>query len=455
MPKLSQFNHFLPWRDGNYLAFNAVTGAVGMMTPDHYAVYQRLTDKLSNGNGDQLDAREQELLGQLQYGQFVIDDSLEELDWLKFRYRKLRYDPTSMGLVIAPTMACNMACEYCFEANKKGKMQPQVVDAVGGFVEKLATNLTELQTTWYGGEPLLAMDTIAALTESFVDLGERYKFTYQSLGMISNGYLLSESVTDQLVELKIGEIQITLDGPARIHNKKRPLKNGRDSFETIIENMQYAADKLPIAIRVNLDKSFTLEVVEELLDELEEAGLRDKAPLYFGQLEPATQACANISDSCHETKAFSETEIDYYRLLLQRQFPIQKLPHPVATFCFAQIANSFLIDPDGDLYRCFNYAGDKSRAMGNIQHTVTYQHPEFNHLFSFDPFEDSQCRSCNILPICMGGCPSRRADRQLSGDEACDSWKYNLRPMLELVALSQLQQRAKQATGQNVEEVSK
>ncbi len=454
MPKLSQFNHFQPWRDGNYLAFNAVTGAVGLMTAENYAVYQRLVEKLSEGSDNGLNSQERVLLDQLQYGQFVVDNSLSELDWLKFRYRKIRYEPNSMGLVIAPTMACNMACEYCFEANKKGKMTPRVVEAVVGFVEKKAGQMTDLQTTWYGGEPLLALDIVEDLTESFVDLSQEYNFAYTCGGMISNGYLLDQKAADRLAELKIGEVQITIDGPARIHNQKRPLKNGRDSFDTIIRNIQYAVTKLPVVIRVNLDKSFSAEVIKELLGELEEAGLSNKVALYFGQLEPATKTCANISDSCHETRAFSRTEIDYYRILLERGFPIQKLPHPVATYCFAQLANSFLIDHEGEMYRCFNYAGDKSRSMGNIQEQVSYQHPEFNHLFAFDPFENEQCRSCQIMPICMGGCPSRRADRGVDEEEICDSWKYNLEPMLELVALSQ-QQRAQQAAGQAAQEVSK
>jgi hypothetical protein len=37
-------------------------------------------------------------------------------------------------------------------------------------------------------------------------------------------------------------------------------------------------------------------------------------------------------------------------------------------------------------------------------------------------------------------------DRELGEEEVCDSWKYNLEPMLELVALSR-QQQARQAAG--------
>ena len=445
MPRLSRFNHFQAWRDGYYLAYNAVTGALALMTEENFATYQALAAKLSNGAAGNLDEKETELLGQLQYGRFVVDGEPPELDLLKFGYRKARYDQSSLGLIIAPTMACNMACPYCFEGNKQGRMSPRVIESVIGFVERQAEQLNDLSTTWYGGEPLLAMDIIEDLSASFSDLAEQYKFKYDCSGAISNGYLLDRTTADRLAALKMGMVQITIDGPARIHDQKRPLKNGRGSFHKIIENIQYASGVIPVVIRINLDKSFTPEIIEELLAELEQAELRNRVAIYFGQLEPATTVCANISDSCYEACSFSQTELVYYRLLLEHGFSIQRLPQPVMTFCFAQLMNSFLIDSNGDLYRCFNHAGDKSKVMGNVRQEIDYRQPAFNSLFSFDPFENESCRECGILPICMGGCPSRRADRHVPEEEVCDSWKYNLESMLELVALSRQQQARRQA----------
>jgi uncharacterized protein len=440
MAQLSRFNHIHPWRDGYHLAFNAGSGALALITQANYATYQRLAAKLDNGSSGSLEAEEEELLSQLRYGHFVVDGESSELDWLKFRYRKVRFDTSSLGLVLAPTMACNMACPYCFEDNKRGRMSPRTVEALIGFVERQASGLKEVQTTWYGGEPLLALDIMEDITASMHDLAGEHGFTYTCSGVISNGYLLDEKATERLRDLKVGQVQVTIDGPARIHDRKRPLKNGLGSFGTILRNVTYAADRLPIVIRINLDKSFTPGIVDELLSELEGAGLRNKATVYFGQLEPATTTCANIAESCYETRAFSQTEIAYYRLLLDRGFYVQKLPHPIMTFCFAQLSNSFLIDPQGDLFRCFNYAGDPTRSMGNIQDAVNYRHPQFGRLFAFDPFEHPSCRSCDILPICMGSCPSRRVDRGVGDQDICDSWKYNLQPMLELVALSRQQQ---------------
>jgi uncharacterized protein len=444
MSKLSRFSHFQPWRDGYHIAYNAMSGAVALMTDENYEVYGKIKEKLASDSPPDFTDEEKELLKQLEYGHFLCDDNLDEVEALHFRHNIDRYDRTSLGLVLAPTLACNMACEYCYEANKKGRLSSQATEKLVTFVEERAPGISRLDVNWYGGEPLLAMDIIEDLTETFLDLSEEFKFEYGS-SMISNGYLMTPKVTDKLKDFKIGSIQITIDGPARIHNVKRPLKNGKPSFETIIENIQYAADKISIGIRVNVDKNFTSDIIRELLQELIDAGVQDKVGVYFGQLEASTQVCSNISESCYETADFSKIEIEYYRLLLENGFRIDRLPSPMSTFCMAQVVNSFLVDPDGDIYRCFNHVGDKSMIMGNIAEEINYQNPNFTRLFNFHPFQDETCGVCNYLPICMGGCPARRTDRGLTGDQLCEGWRHNLEPMLEIIAMSRQQQRQQEA----------
>ena len=65
-------------------------------------------------------------------------------------------------LTIAPTQDCNFQCVYCYE---KDQLRHQVVDAgtrdkILEYVTKLAPHIRRLNICWYGGEPLLAQDTI-------------------------------------------------------------------------------------------------------------------------------------------------------------------------------------------------------------------------------------------------------------------------------------------------------
>jgi uncharacterized protein len=438
MLKLSRYNHIGPWREGYYLAYNARSGAVAMMTAENYGSLQILTGKIESGQTDHLSEDECQLLKQLQYGQFVYSDDLPEQTCLHFESQQARFDRSSLGLVVAPTMACNMACTYCYETNKRGRMSAESQQALLQFIERQAPGLKELSMTWYGGEPLLAMDIIGNLTEGIFKLNERYPFKYNSMA-ISNGYLLDRPTVDRLIELKVAGVQVTLDGPSHIHNKVRPLVNGQPSFDTIIRNLQYAAGRLAIGIRVNIDKGYSREIVAELLDELDSAGLRESLAVNFALMEPATEVCANIHENCYDTSGFSEVETEYYGMLLDRGFRVDKLPSPTTAACMAQLIGAYVIDPDGDFYRCFNYVGDKSKACGNLTQELNYLHPEFLRLFNFDPFENEKCRECNVLPLCQGGCPSRRFDRNINDDQQCESWRFNLLPMLDLVARSRQQ----------------
>lgn len=439
MPTLSHYNHFQPWQNGYYIAYNAFSGAVALMTEENFAVYNNLTAKLNGQSAADLSEPEAELLKQLKYGGFVRPDGPSEHEVLRFSHNVARYDSTSLGLVIAPTMACNMACVYCFEDKQAKKMSAEIREAVVSFVEKQGKHIGGLSVDWYGGEPLLALDVIEDLTDSFVEMSERLLFEYHA-SMVSNGYLLTPETVDRLVKLRVRHVQVTLDGPARIHNVKRPLKNKQGSFDRILENIKYASTKMSIGVRVNVDKTFTSEIIAELLEELKKAGLQKRVGVYFGMVEPASKVCANISESCYETADFSPIEVGYYRMLLENDFRIDKLPAPVAAFCMASSISGHLVDPDGYLYRCWNYAGDKVNAYGNIKDDIDFLHPNYKRLFEFSPFEKAECIGCNLLPVCMGGCPARRADRGLSDEQMCEGWKHNLQPMLEIIARSRQQE---------------
>jgi uncharacterized protein len=245
MSKQSRYNHFQSWRDGYYIAYNALSGAVALMTDENYATYQGMLGRLSGGESREWTEKEKTLLEQLRYGRFVCDDDTDELESLRFAHNSNRYNPSLMGLTIAPTMACNMACEYCYEANKTGRMSSELIESIVAHVENNGPRIASLETCWYGGEPLLGLDIMEDLTESFLDLGKEHNFEYRS-SVISNGYLMTPEVADRLREMKVLGVQVTIDGPERMHDRKRPLKNGKGSFKRIVENIRYASSFMGI-----------------------------------------------------------------------------------------------------------------------------------------------------------------------------------------------------------------
>src|SRR5512140_2917569 len=128
MSKISEFNHIQPWRDGFYIAYNAFSGAVALMTEENYATYQQVARKMAANDAASYTPEEAELARQMEFGRCATRDDYDERETLHFQHNLSRYDRTTLGLTIAPTMACNRACHYCYESNKTGRLSPDMVE---------------------------------------------------------------------------------------------------------------------------------------------------------------------------------------------------------------------------------------------------------------------------------------------------------------------------------------
>ena len=105
-------------------------------------------------------------------------------------------------------------------------MTQKTMDRLVDFIKDYK-DIRHLSVAWYGGEPLLAFDTICTLTGQFRNLG----LTYEKAGLVNNGYLLDDEKINKLNDLMIASIQITLDGPREVHHTRRVLANGGPTFD--------------------------------------------------------------------------------------------------------------------------------------------------------------------------------------------------------------------------------
>src|SRR5262245_26459110 len=72
---------------------------------------------------------------------------------------------TELHLILLPTEACNFRCVYCYESFAYGRMEPWVVQGVKNLLSNRVANLDQLKISWFGGEPLLALDIIESIHE--------------------------------------------------------------------------------------------------------------------------------------------------------------------------------------------------------------------------------------------------------------------------------------------------
>ena len=127
--------------------------------------------------------------------------------------------------------------------------------------------------------------------------------------------------------------------------------------------------------------------------------------------------------------------LEYYRILEQHGFGASnKFPYPFVklSYCCAEHLLSFVIDPGGAMYKCWNDVGHCESAVGNVNDLRQDVANDKCGRWLCRTLPE-KCKSCSILPICAGGCP--HVTNVLGKDNACDYIKYNIEAiMLEYYA---------------------
>ncbi len=429
--KASRFNILISTDDNQYLLFNSASAALAEIEAENFPSVARL---LSAPDSPRTES-ERNFHEVLCDGKFLVPNEADELAALIVRNRRQRFAGETLFLTIAPTLSCNFRCEYCFESSQPSFMTRETEDTVLQFASHRAERARNLLITWFGGEPTLCVDTIRRLQLGLRDLSQRRRLNLLPTSLVTNGYLLTRALAITLQELGITDIQVTLDGPARIHDTRRRLANGQGTFEVILSNLRETADLLQITVRVNVD-SGSAATVPELVDELERRDLLSRLNLYFAPVNHHSNTCPDIRGRCFSTRAFAAMQTKFYRPLADSGLAAVEYPMLApGGHCGADSENAFVISPTGDLYKCWEEISlDRSLAVGSVfsDSRTPPQERKLNRFLSWDPFQLSACRECHILPLCLGGCPRQGLDLKQSTHGACCSWKYNLEEMLRL-----------------------
>ncbi len=411
------FDLCLP-EEGQVLIYNSLSNNLAVLETDEYA-------QLIECKKGTMNIYNPELLNELIRGGFLIEDNVDELKTIRLSLQKERFRTDHLSITIAPTLDCNFSCIYCYEQQSKDSiyMNEDVENAIVQFVKAKIKNISILNVTWYGGEPLLSVSSIQKLSEKIIEICDQNDVNY-SASVVTNGYFLTKKTWEILRQGRVTHIQITVDGDRDIHDQRRCTENHEPTYDCILNNIQkLKKDIAPISMRINIDKS-NMGSIESLLDDICQRGLMDVVNPYLGKVD----AGEGYYDQkiCLSDVEFFEFERLFQRLLIKKGFHIDrftKYPKRVFAHCAADTYNSFVINADGTLYACWEDIGDQGKSIGNIlDGDATSNISRYLDFMTFDPTIDSKCSLCKILPLCMGGCPVRR----IRGAHTCSKYKWNL-----------------------------
>lgn len=435
--KTSRYN-FLFKFEGKNILFNSKTTALAMLSDDEYDKLAPFVEK-ENISID-ADILDPDLVKNLSYGGFFIDDSFDEIKSLRFDMFKARFNSSSLSLTIAPTLACNFNCPYCYErtSSRNLTITDDVKQGLYEFVKSYIGIINNLSITWYGGEPLLCLKDIEEMTTHFKEICKDEVF--YSAGMTTNGYLLDKETLLKLKDLSVSNIQIPFDGFKEKHDKTRCLSDGSGSFDKIIANLvsfkslyDDKNNKLPsISLRLNTTRENHKDMIK-LINYLKEKDLLDYTSPYLAKIDDPLD---KVYKNCLTYEEFALLEKEFnadYASLTGKQTSRNSYPAKISAVCGCDSLNSYVIDPQGYLYKCWEEIGKREFAIGNLKDGVDYKTIDraYDYML-YDPSEDIKCANCKILPLCMGGvCPYRRINNVLpSCDNKMKTIKSNLMSFL-------------------------
>jgi len=155
---------------------------------------------------------------------------------------KKLYQYNLSQLTLNITENCNMRCKYCsysgtyiYERKHSSKfMNFQIAKRGIDFLLNNSKNKDRIHFSFYGGEPLLNFEVIKKCVE-YINICNIRK--NHSFGITTNGTLLKNDIIKFFIDNDF-MLLISLDGPIQRHDRYRIFKNGKGSFNVVINKLK-------------------------------------------------------------------------------------------------------------------------------------------------------------------------------------------------------------------------
>lgn len=343
-----------------------------------------------------------------EYG-FLLDDDSNEVNLLN----EIRLDDINKPLpviTIYTTTNCNARCYYCFEKGIKTiDMSEETANQVVNFI-KNTYDSKRIQIMWFGGEPLMNFSVIESITTQLYNDG------YELLTHITtNGSLLTKYMISFFKRYysKIS-IQITID---EVYDAYSSIKRyvdilPEDAFKRIIDNCRLViAEDIYLSIRINyLERNFNRATqifteIEKIFHPFDHNMLN----IYLAPitLESGCNTC--VADSNNDTfNNVVKFHRDHHVMNIRAKDEDQQLLSsfcllPKSGSCGAHRKNNIVVRADGVLFKCHRLANEDKYSVGDVQSGIDVSSVNYTS-FVTPIMTDERCASCNVLPLCQGGC---------------------------------------------------
>jgi len=304
---------------------------------------------------------------------------------LKNRHSHLTEALPDLIAQIQVTLACNLACSYCFQDHTDGIIKLATVEHILRQLvasSRRSSPQRPIQINWHGGEPLLAgLDFFQAV----VGLQSLFPDRLFDNRIQTNATLMSEELAQFFIDHRFS-VGFSLDGPEEIHNQMRRFRgSGAGSFAETMRGIELYRRRLgsgylpvmAVVTRAGIERAREIFDFFKGLKASVQLNLYDPCladfPPRSGEREPfppgpspeeAGRFLSELFDLWFHEESRQAEFVDLrdeLKMILQpevsRGNPFHKKRCAFGRTIFA---------PDGRVYSCDMYLNDAGTALGDI-----------------------------------------------------------------------------------------
>jgi len=306
---------------------------------------------------------------------------------------------------------CNLQCEYCFAeagnyGGKREVMSPETAIRALEYLVRNSGDKPELEADFFGGEPLTAWETVTAAVNyarsKEREWGKRFRFT-----VTTNGILLDDEKAD-FINREMSNCVLSLDGREAINDAMR----GKGVYAAVVPKFQKLVRERnkPGFTDYYIRGTFTAKNLDFAEDVVEIARLGFKNI----SLEPVT--ADEKRDYALKKEHVPEIRAEYDRLftLIKEGLGVNFFHFNIALNggpcvirrlrgcgCGVEYA---AVAPDGGVYPCHRFVGDKKWLMGNIANSSGISENIRDYFIKTHIYSKRDCPECWARFYCSGGC---------------------------------------------------
>ena len=311
---------------------------------------------------------------------------------------------------------CNLRCKYCFASTGdfgQGRkiMPPEVAKKAIDFVIARSGKRRNIEVDFFGGEPLMAWDTVTQTVDYARSIeeqhGKKFRFT-----ITTNGLLLDEDKRRYINE-NMDNCVLSLDGRREVNDEFRKTVAGTGSYDTIVPKFKALVDERDPNLDYYARGTFTshnLDFANDVLS-IADAGF-DRL-----SVEPVTADPGCGYDLTEDDLPKIEAEYDRLTdIMLERK----KEGKPFTFFHFMVDLDQgpcvvkrlrgcgagyeyVAVTPDGDIYPCHQFVGREGFRMGSVL-DGTFDREIQKKFAANNVLSKEKCRDCWARFFCSGGC---------------------------------------------------